>query len=534
MKIFTLISVGTFLLFSTITFCQDALYHQTNGFGTDQLAGLSGDVYKVTNLNNDGPGSLRSFIKMSGPRIIVFEVGGIIDLDEEDLTINDGFLTIAGQTAPYPGITIIKGGLRVQANNVVVQHISIRPGDNNLSSSMNEPDGFNVSANNVVFDHCSVSWSIDENMSVSRGGNNITFYRCIVAEGLSNSIHNKGEHSCGTLIMDGSKNISIYGSLYAHNFRRHPRLKEGTQALYANNVVYNYGIYAAHIGGEQGEGYSDNPGKGSFIGNTFLKGADGWGDYFLEGHKGDFDKNMNPGNGEAYLEDNIMLDRGTGNALIPYDQHITPLESPVAMPSEFQAIPARENIERVLKGAGSRPFERNDVDKRIIQSVINGDGSIIDSQSEVGGYPSYAATSRELSVPGDTQDKRAWLDSISITLEQDLTLDASALLSFVDDNISKIPSNISLVNKAIFKLKCAPNPINDKATISFTLNNTSDIQIKLFDIFGKEIAIIKDNMYSPGQHYFSLYPDEYNLSSGLFLMQIKSNNTVETIKISIN
>lgn len=414
---------------------QDFHYHQTHGFGTNGLAGLNGDVYKVTNLNANGPGSLRACIEMSGPRIIVFEVGGIIDLDKTDLTINEGNLTIAGQTAPYPGITIIKGGLNVRANNVVVQHITIRIGDAGYNNSVGwEPDGFNVSTSDVVFDHCSVSWSVDENMSVSSGGSNITFYRCIVAEGLSNSIHYKGKHSCGTLVMDNSTSISIIGCLYAHNFRRHPRLKDGTQVLYANNVVYNYGIYAAHIGGEQGEGYSVNPGQGSFIGNTFLKGPDGWDNYFLEGHKGDFDKNMNPGNGKAYLCDNIMLDRETGDALIPYDEHITILDAPVALPLGFQPIESFENVEMVLKCAGSRPAERSDIDTRIIQSIIDGNGSIINCQDEVGGYPEYKDTERAITVPDGIETKRAWLDSISITLEQDRDIDVSGLLTFIEEN----------------------------------------------------------------------------------------------------
>jgi len=210
------------------TLCsQDLHYHESGGFGTDGTYGVSGSVYRVTNLNNEGEGSLRSGIEMSDPRLIVFEVGGIIDLEEQNLVIENASVTIAGQTAPYPGITLIKGGFRVKEGDVLIQHLTLRPGDGSYDEAMGwEPDGFATSSTKVVFDHCSVSWAVDENMSVARGGNEVSFSRCIIAEGLSNSIHAKGEHSCGLLIAPDTKKISSIGSLYAHNSRRNPRLAD--------------------------------------------------------------------------------------------------------------------------------------------------------------------------------------------------------------------------------------------------------------------------------------------------------------------
>ena len=87
--------------------------------------GRGGEIVRVTNLNNDGPGSLREAIAMEGPRIVVFEVGGVIDLEKQTITISNPDITIAGQTAPSPGITLIRGGIDVKTHDVILQHLRI-------------------------------------------------------------------------------------------------------------------------------------------------------------------------------------------------------------------------------------------------------------------------------------------------------------------------------------------------------------------------------------------------------------------------
>ena len=99
------------------------------GFGLDTRAGQGGKVIRVTNLDAAGPGSLRAALEADGPRIVVFEVGGVIDLDRKSLSVTKPFLTLAGQTAPSPGITIVRGALSIATHDVLVQHIRVRPGD---------------------------------------------------------------------------------------------------------------------------------------------------------------------------------------------------------------------------------------------------------------------------------------------------------------------------------------------------------------------------------------------------------------------
>jgi hypothetical protein len=173
-------------------------------------------------------GSLREALSASGPRIIVFEVGGIIDLGKTRLDVNEPFVTVAGQTAPSPGVTIIRGGMRVFSHDVKIEHVRFRMGDaGDAAPSGFEPDVTTdgASAYNVVFDHVSVAWGVDENLSVSgprldgaqATSHNVTISNSIIAEGLNNSVHEKGSHSMGTLIHDYCTNIAVVGNLYAHN-----------------------------------------------------------------------------------------------------------------------------------------------------------------------------------------------------------------------------------------------------------------------------------------------------------------------------
>src|SRR5438094_249582 len=91
--------------------------------------GIDGVVLRVTTLDADGPGSLRNALEDDRPRLVVFEVGGVIDLSGQSLIVTNPHLTIAGQTAPDPGITIIRGGLTIETHDAAVEHIAVRPGD---------------------------------------------------------------------------------------------------------------------------------------------------------------------------------------------------------------------------------------------------------------------------------------------------------------------------------------------------------------------------------------------------------------------
>ena len=510
---------------------QDLHYHETGGYGTENTFGLSGEVYRVTNLNKDGEGSLRSFLEMSGPRLIVFEVGGIIDLEETDLRITEGQVCIAGQTAPFPGITIIKGGMVIRADEVLVQHLTIRPGDGGHTEATGwRPDGFSVSSGNVVLDHCSVSWAVDENMSVARGGNNVTFYRCIIAEGLSNSIHEKGEHSCGSLVTFDTKNISIIGNLYAHNYRRHPRYADGATLLFSNNVIYNYGIYASHVGANPGAGDPDDPGVGDFISNAYFKGVDGWDDYMLEIHRGDFDKINPPAVGKAFMEGNLGLNRLTGEALVAHDEHVTILDTPQMMTEGFKPGTAYDIIGDVLKYAGARPGERSETDRRIVQSLIDGNGSVIDSQAEVEGYPVFQDTIRVIEeIPGTASERRAWLDSISTSLEEVTGLDVSGLYAFIDEH-----DNTSVESAGAFSLQAYAAQGAEKIILKFNLDDPGSLRVSLVDLQGRNLYLEQDLSGHAGENEHHISLNEINLPDGIYFLNLSDGEQSCSEKLLIH
>jgi len=175
------------------------------GFGTRTIAGRGGKVIEVTSLADDGPGTLRAALNDPFARIIVFRIGGTIELKSE-LQINQSFVTIAGQTAPGGGICIKNAGLTIIAHDVLLQHIRVRPGnkgpvdaDINDAVSILGQHGDSEGAYNVVLDHISASWSEDETVSTWYGAHDITISRSIVSEALNRSRHRKKTHSAGLL-----------------------------------------------------------------------------------------------------------------------------------------------------------------------------------------------------------------------------------------------------------------------------------------------------------------------------------------------
>jgi hypothetical protein len=406
-------------------------------FAASTRGGIAGTLLRVTTLAADGPGSLRTALAADGPRLIVFDVGGVIDLGGHSLAVRNPYVTIAGQTAPDPGITLTRGELSIETHDAVVQHIAVRPGDRGPADSNREwtPDGMGVHrgaarpAHDVVFDHCSATWAVDENLSVSGPADldtsrnpdltshNVTLRHCLIAEGLSHATHPKGEHSKGTLIHDGVRNVAIGGCLYANNRERNPRLKGGTTSVVAGNVMYNWGSACVGIG-SHGNRRTLAGAETVVVGNVAIAGADTRRAVLVHG--------LDPG-GRAFVRNNAIVD-AAGAALPLVDANVVQLATlPPWAPEVVTAEGPWAIAADTLRRAGSRPARRDPIDARIVQSVILGTGRIIDTQDSVGGYPVSPMTRRSLEVPESVEARRRWLDELSAELGEDKTLDLEPL-----------------------------------------------------------------------------------------------------------
>jgi len=394
------------------------------GGGAYTEGGRSANVFAVTTLEdaalNPPVGSLRYALQQAGRRIIVFRVAGRIDLKSQ-LNITNGNVTIMGQSAPGDGICISGYPVVIKADNVILRFLRFRMGDLNGK----EGDALTVQEGHkdIIIDHCSMSWSTDECVS-TYGVQNFTLQYCFITESLNNSVHAKGAHGYGGIW--GGTNASYHHNLLAHHNSRNPRFDHDFVDRtcrgpldYVNNVVYNWAGNSAY-GGES----ADAVRKINFVANYYKPGpasskipsrlldpttscsycaAIGTvkpAQFYLVGNY-------------MYGSEMVTADNWQGStvktaAVKAKDRWTSGL---IALTTEQTAL---EAYETVLQKAGCS-LQRDAVDTRIVGEVRNGNytyrgttstNGLIDTPSDVGGWPDYTGTAAEDKDYDDLPD--AW------------------------------------------------------------------------------------------------------------------------------
>ncbi|WP_197526981.1 pectate lyase family protein [Pirellulimonas nuda] len=392
------------------------------GGGMYAFGGRGGQVMTVENLNDSGPGSFREALEAGGPRIVVFNVAGIIRLKSR-IIVRAPYLTIHGGSAPGDGVCIAGDTVELETHDVVIRHMRFRRGATWVGDRNDSLGGNPVG--NIMIDHVSASWGLDENLSMYRhmyhppdGSKelklptvNITIQDSIFSEALDTY-----NHSFGSTL--GGYNSSFHHNLWACNTGRNPSVGMIYDFNFANNVIYNW-LHRTVDGGDHRSFYTivnnyykpgpvtptDEP-----IGHRILKPEARRSPYFL------------PDFGKAYVAGNIVegndrvtADNWDGGVQVEIDPPREPLKKGVTVPTQEELLtqiradkpyprayidvqPAEEAYTYVLANAGATRPVRDAVDKRVVEMVRTGTVTYAESKgiitdiAHVGGYPEYAGT----------------------------------------------------------------------------------------------------------------------------------------------
>ena len=335
------------------------------GFGAAARGGRGGRVIKVTNLRTSGRGSLQAACQAAGPRIVVFDVSGVIP---GGVTITSGRLTIAGQTAPGAGITIegilaTKYRIDPPCNDIIIRHLRVRPRPARRKTAT--ADCLQITnVDRLIIDHVSCSWGSDENMDLC-GSSNVTVQWCSNEESDPRG-HVKGQHNYGMIIGYTDRgDVTVHHNLFAHHQKRAPLI--GCDIVdHRNNVIYNMLLPFIFHPTTMNRRRPGQPFRFNLVANTFLSGPNVH--HHMKGRP--FDKLLyNRPNTHLYARGNTCSWLPAGQATSTA-QPLADTAWP-APPVKTQTAQASRDL--VLAHAGC--FPRDVVSKRTIAEVRAGTGS---------------------------------------------------------------------------------------------------------------------------------------------------------------
>jgi pectate lyase len=526
-----------FIVFTVATFqAQQPAFPTAGGSGRFAMGGRGGDVYEVTNLNNSGPGSIVDAVS-SGNRTIVFRLSGTIELGDILLRPKSN-TTIAGQTAPGDGICI-KGRIHIGAvSNVVIRYIRVRVDAGAANSS---GDAIDIDEGiNIIIDHVSASYARDEGISCQETSDKVTVQWCIISEALTFE-----KHSYGSLIRgDYGDEKSYHHNLYAHNNNRMPRPGNYTATSidpgglhfdFRNNVVYNWK-------GSQ-PGYNADihtTSRYNLIGNVYIPGPES--------------SVQNKAFKESCLDAYGYFEDNSYNDVVPADQwslvtfsgfdnaqiaayktrsYLVPME-PVTTTSPDKAK------EDVLSSAGASIPQRDTIDSRIVNDVLQETGHSIATTAEQpegawpvlnslpapadddhDGMPNDWELAHNLNPNDPTDHNNIGYDGYT-QLEVYLNSLTGEIVTHIDNIVASHPEEFLLGPNY-------PNPFNPSTTITYQIAIRNQVILSVFDMLGREVVVLVNEIKEPGT--YSLRWDASNAASGVYLYQLQAGDFIETRKM---
>lgn len=405
------------------------------GFGALATGGRGGRVIKVTTLNATGAGSLQEALNQDEPRIIVFAVSGAI---KGDIEVPFGNVTIAGQTAPGGGITIMgrfTGEYEVGVDNMIIRHVRVRPVYEGTSGEQFDSIQFSRNAT-LIFDHVSASFGVDETVDLYEAKNVTVQWSTIESSAVDG--HPEGNHNYGLINGPDGKGITLHHNLFAHHKNRSPAIANGPAEVH-NNVMYNVRHGFIH----------HNPATGRFniTGNYFKAGGDDTlVPFFFDDEDGFSDPNLT-----YYLADNHIDDPASDcNGVVnnPWTECSQDLSAPADrrvdsqfsfsgdsyLPPIVQSSSAA--YDAVLAGAGA--FPRDIVTRNSVEHA----------RTRTGSWGSYALTDPMDGLTAGTAPADADDDGIADDWEASHGLDSGD----ASDNQKEMPSGYPAIEEYINEL----------------------------------------------------------------------------------
>jgi len=89
------------------------------------------------------------------------------------------------------------------------------------------------------------------------------------------------------------------------------------------------------------------------------------------------------------------------------------------------------------------------------------------------------------------------------------------------------------VEQNSFNVNVYPNPVTEYASLDYTLAETANVQIALYDITGRQVSSMVYNEQSAGEHHQTLNIPELNLKKGIYILVINDGNSTDSRKLIV-